>query len=93
MSEDYKVHASHCCKWHGCKYGPRDKCPVVKGEVEQLYLCEDCEDELTDAEYHTQVVSRLPEMYELKIKSLKRTFKEAFDHAQKQNGEHNNEQF
>lgn len=39
------VHVSHCCKWHGCKYGDYD-CPVCSGEVEQLYLCEDCCDEL-----------------------------------------------
>lgn len=85
MIDNYEVHVSHCCKWHGCKYGPNDKCPVVLGEVEQLYLCEDCEDDLTDAEYHMQVVSRLPEMYELKIKSLKRNFTEALKEAK---GEH-----
>lgn len=27
------VHAAHCCKWHGCKYGDQD-CPVANGEVE-----------------------------------------------------------
>jgi hypothetical protein len=35
------VHATHCCKWHGCKYGDPD-CPVANGEVEQEYPCEDC---------------------------------------------------
>ena len=44
------VHVSHCCKWHGCKYGDYD-CPVCSGEVEQLYLCEDCCDELENEEY------------------------------------------
>lgn len=35
------VHRTHCCVKHGCKYG--DKCcPVVNNEVEQDYLCEEC---------------------------------------------------
>ena len=41
MMSNIGVHASHCCKWHGCKYGDPD-CPVVSGEVKQEYLCEDC---------------------------------------------------
>ena len=41
------VHISHCCKWHGCKYGDPD-CPVVNGEIEQEYLCEDCYEDLED---------------------------------------------
>ena len=45
------VHASHCCKWHGCKYGDSD-CPVVSGEIEQLYLCEDCSYYLEEEEYY-----------------------------------------
>lgn len=85
MNNNYAVHASHCCKWHGCKYGPDNKCPVYLGEVEQLYLCEYCEDDIIDAEYHMNVVARLPEMYELKIKSLKRNFTEALKEAK---GEH-----
>ena len=28
------VHAAHCCKWHGCKYGEDEICPVVLGNVE-----------------------------------------------------------
>jgi len=35
------VHAAHCCKEHGCKYG-HDDCPVVSGEVLQVRPCEDC---------------------------------------------------
>lgn len=35
------VHAAHCCKEHGCKYGDND-CPVVSGEVEQKNPCQDC---------------------------------------------------
>lgn len=41
MDNDLGVHVSHCCKLHGCKYGD-DDCPVVNGEVEQLYVCEEC---------------------------------------------------
>ncbi len=37
------VHATHCCGEHGCKYGDHD-CPVVLGQVEQRYVCEECED-------------------------------------------------
>lgn len=36
------VHATHCCKRHGCKYGGEDRCPVVRGEVAQEYPCEMC---------------------------------------------------
>lgn len=38
------VHAAHCCARHGCKYGD-DACPVVSGQVEQEYPCEECGDE------------------------------------------------
>lgn len=37
------VHVTHCCVLHGCKYGDED-CPVEKGEVEQEYPCEYCND-------------------------------------------------
>lgn len=55
------VHASHCCKWHGCKYGDPD-CPVVSGEVEQKYLCEDCYVDLNDEGYHREVLVRIKEI-------------------------------
>lgn len=38
------VHMSHCCKWHGCKYGDLS-CPVYVGNSLQGYPCEFCEDE------------------------------------------------
>ena len=38
-----RVHQTHCCKEHGCKYGDVD-CQVVEGKVKQLYPCEECED-------------------------------------------------
>lgn len=37
------VHATHCCKEHGCKYGDED-CPVYLGIIKQEYPCEYCED-------------------------------------------------
>ncbi len=55
------VHASHCCKWHGCKYGDSD-CPVCNGEVEQEYLCEDCYEDLEEEEYYKRVVARIEEI-------------------------------
>jgi hypothetical protein len=47
------VHASHCCVWHGCKYGDPD-CPVETGKVKQLYLCECCTELLRDESYLRQ---------------------------------------
>lgn len=35
------VHETHCCLKHGCKYGDGD-CPVVLGQIKQMYRCEDC---------------------------------------------------
>lgn len=84
MSNDCTVHASHCCKWHGCKYGDKN-CPVVKGEVEQLWPCDDCYDEMDEADYYTSVIARLPDMYELRLKAQKRNFEEALKEAK---GEH-----
>jgi hypothetical protein len=45
MEENKKgVHTTHCCAVHGCKYGDHT-CPVVTGEVEQTYPCQDCNDD------------------------------------------------
>jgi hypothetical protein len=55
------VHASHCCKWHGCKYGD-DDCPVANGEVEQEYLCYDCDRELKEEEYARKQLIRIEEI-------------------------------
>lgn len=38
----WMVHATHCCRIHGCKYGSSD-CPVEHLLVEQEYPCESCE--------------------------------------------------
>lgn len=44
------VHESHCCYKHGCKYNPFEEaaCPVQEGVVNQLYPCEQCEEELEE---------------------------------------------
>ena len=55
------VHAAHCCKWHGCKYGD-DDCPVYNGKVEQLYICEDCDWELGEEEYIRNQLIRIEEI-------------------------------
>jgi hypothetical protein len=47
VSNKIGVHATHCCKQHGCKYGDED-CPVVLGEVKQVYPCEECGNEHSD---------------------------------------------
>ena len=80
MIDDYKVHASHCCKWHGCRYGDKN-CPVVNGEIEQLWLCDDCYEEMDKADYYTSVIARLPKMYEFRLKAQKRYFEEALKEA------------
>jgi len=36
------VHRTHCCKWHGCKYGDGNECPVENGKVQQEHDCESC---------------------------------------------------
>lgn len=58
---NYAVHISHCCKWHGCKYGDIN-CPVDSGEVKQKYLCEECEYELDHEDYYKQVVKNIKEI-------------------------------
>lgn len=73
MSNDYSVHASHCCIWHGCKYGEKT-CPVVNGKVKQLWPCDDCYEEMDNAEYYTSVVARLPKIFELRLEAQKRSF-------------------
>jgi hypothetical protein len=59
----YGVHSSHCCKWHGCKYGDPD-CPVVTGKVKQEYLCEYCYEDITLENYHKNMLKNIKEMKE-----------------------------
>lgn len=59
-----EIHAYHCCKWHGCKYGDDDACPVVNGRIRQLYLCEWCHEDLENEDWHRQVLKNIEEMKE-----------------------------
>lgn len=61
MANNIGVHAAHCCKWHGCKYGDED-CPVVLGQVEQLYTCDFCDDLLEDEDYFKRAVKDIEEI-------------------------------
>lgn len=55
------VHAAHCCRWHGCKYGDSD-CPVANGEVEQEYPCEYCSTVLEEEEYYKRMAREVDEI-------------------------------
>lgn len=68
---NYGAHPSHCCKWHGCKYGDSD-CPVVSGEVEQLYLCEWCDDVLQNEEYFKQQLKDIKEIKQFEMARSRR---------------------
>lgn len=59
------VHSSHCCKWHGCKYGNED-CPVIMGIVEQKYLCEYCDEDLENEDHYRQILKDIEEMKKFK---------------------------
>ena len=63
--DNYGAHPTHCCKWHGCKYGDPN-CPVVLGIVKQVYLCEDCDDYLEQEDYYRWVVKTIDEIKEFK---------------------------
>jgi len=44
-----RVHQTHCCVLHGCKYGHDDDgCPVVACQIDQEYVCEDCDSDGID---------------------------------------------
>jgi hypothetical protein len=70
MSGPIGVHAAHCCKWHGCKYGDED-CPVVSGEVEQLYPCMFCDDLLEREDYFKRALEDIVEIKTFKEKLKK----------------------
>lgn len=49
------VHRTHCCKYHGCKYGWQvalagEMCPVSSGTIRQDYACEQCDFEKEEYE-------------------------------------------
>jgi hypothetical protein len=68
------VHSTHCCKIHGCKYGNEDY-PVVLGNEEQEYPCEECSDESDVDDYE--------EMWEELKEYLIRAEKELYSIAEK----------
>jgi len=86
--EESGVHAHHCCKRHGCKYG-NDDCPVAYGNLDQEYPCEDCRDDEFDIdkavwEYLITKMSRFDEKdlalaKALQIEEMIRTKKISFD--------------
>ena len=59
------AHTSHCCKWHGCKYGD-ENCPVANGEIKQEYLCEWCYEDLDNEDYHREILKNIEEIKEFK---------------------------
>lgn len=73
MEDNYGVHISHCCKWHGCKYGDSD-CPVVTGKVKQGYLCESCYEDLEEEDYHRRVLQNIKEIKQFKNEHIKEDF-------------------
>ena len=70
MANNIGVHATHCCKWHGCKYGESD-CPVVSGEVKQEYLCEDCYEDLENEDYYVRLMKNLEEIKQFKEENIR----------------------
>lgn len=65
----YGVHESHCCIHHGCKYGAED-CPVVSGEIKQLYPCEDCQNEEMEFEYEAKYILKDPMTFHYYLEKL-----------------------
>ena len=63
------VHGSHCCRWHGCKYGD-ENCPVANGKEKQLYLCEYCYEDLEHEEYHQQALKNIAEIPNIEAAAL-----------------------
>lgn len=45
LNNNHNCCSTHCCIRHGCKYGHED-CPVVLGKIEQVYICEMCDDDI-----------------------------------------------
>jgi hypothetical protein len=41
---EIRVHQSHCCALHGCKYGDKD-CPVIIRLVIQTSTCDSCDED------------------------------------------------
>lgn len=73
MVDNYGVHISHCCKWHGCKYGDSD-CPVVTGKVKQEYLCESCFEDLENEVYYQAMLHNVEEIKQFNNEHIKEDF-------------------
>ena len=44
LSDLMGTHRSHCCVYHGCKYGDDEtQCPVFGGRLTQDHPCETCD--------------------------------------------------
>lgn len=65
------VHTSHCCIWHGCKYGDED-CPVALGRARQEHVCQVCSEDYglqTLDEMHKRLrIDKMPD--ELKLEAI-----------------------
>ena len=59
---EYRVHQTHCCKLHGCKYGDPN-CPVANGNIKQDYVCHTCyEDGIESMEELEKALNPKPEI-------------------------------
>ncbi len=72
MSND-GVHAAHCCRLHGCKYGDED-CPVASGAIKQEYTCEDCDYDLEDCDPKREGTAETLELIEL-LNKVRETYR------------------
>ena len=57
-----KKHSWYCCPVHGCKYDDAT-CPVVSGQSNAEYKCEDCADEEEIRHHNATVPSMTHDMY------------------------------
>jgi hypothetical protein len=82
------IHISHCCLFHGCKYG-RKTCPVYAGKVPQEIPCEDCS---TDDGAHLDVeelaalrhiFTNDPTLFDMMVEAAKLPPREAANLARK----------
>ncbi len=54
-----KVHQSHCCILHWCKYCSED-CPVMNDTVKQTSTCEDCDHDGIETVQQARLYHMLP---------------------------------
>lgn len=70
--DNWGVHRTHCCVYHGCKYGDED-CPVATKKITQWYPCESCAEGPADHQIDTFRIS--PASLQ---KEVEETFTKAF---------------